>query len=147
MRTTKLGWVLGGCLLSSGAALFIACSDDEKPATADAGAGDSSAADTGQASDAGADTAAACATLPGSYGGASCNKCMQTSCCAVITACENDPDCKQMQACTFACAKNTDAGGCYKECLMTNKAAQPLWNPVNDCWYSDPPGCGVSCTN
>lgn len=146
MRTMKWGWLIASAMSVVGLAT-IACSEDttSSPTSADAG-GDTSQSEAASIADAESD-AGACATLSGSYGSAICNKCMQRSCCAQISACEADPGCKAMQACVFACIQSVDAGGCYQTCVSQHKAAQSLWKEVDRCTFSDPPGCGLDCTN
>lgn len=110
-------------------------------------------ADTGVTSDASdrateaaAEAAASC-QLAGSYGSKECNACMGKACCAETAACYGDPECKLLDQCLRDCLLGADAGGCYKGCRATHPSASPLWDPVEKCWFSDPPkGCLIECT-
>jgi len=128
----------------------VACSDDPKTTPAVDGGNDSAteaAVVLDAAAEAEAGPACQATSLPGSYGSKQCNECMAATCCGVITTCEADPACKKMQACTLGCLNAPDGGACYAQCKADNPDGQTNWDPVDKCWFTDPPaGCLVSCT-
>lgn len=132
-----------------GMPIIAACEESDTPTVAASDAATESSTpelDAANASDV-SDAALTCDTLPGSYGSKSCNDCMKTTCCAVITSCEADPACKALQKCTLDCIQGPDAGACYNQkCLVEHAAGKQIWDQVYACWYDDPPKCGVSCT-
>jgi hypothetical protein len=130
---------------------ITACSDSTTPplSVVDGGEIDApaeGAADaTGDRADAG-DAAPSC-NLPGVYGSKACMGCVSAKCCGLVTACESDARCKQLQRCSLDCLPTPDSGGCYRNCLAKTPDAVPLWDPIEKCWYGDAPaGCYDECT-
>lgn len=145
--------VLTGAL---GPAAAAACGDPVSAPTAPIEDGGADVAESTDASDATAadatdateatDATPACA-LPGAFGSAGCMRCMAARCCAVVSACAADPACEPLQRCILDCLPKPDAGGCAGECRAAHPGGELGWQPVEDCWHTDPPeGCLVDCT-
>jgi hypothetical protein len=148
-RRTRPVLALGLLAACFAIASVPACDDAAAPAaTPDGGDVVEAGPDvTPSAADAAPSDGAVNCTLAGSYGSKECNACMSTSCCAPLGACYADATCKQLDQCLRDCLLDADAGGCYRGCRASYPSAAPLWEPLEKCWFSDPPkGCLVTCT-
>lgn len=145
----RLSVVFGAVLATCTMRVVVGCSDSTSIVGGDAGENDAApeASDEDASLDV-ADSAPTCtpASLPGSYGSKMCNECVAASCCAEVTACENDPLCKPLQRCLLDCLKDPDGGGCYAMCMSNHPSGKKTWDTVEKCWFSNTPGCLVPCT-
>jgi hypothetical protein len=134
--------------------VVVSCTEPSPPGpdpgaggVADAGSSgevESGSGDTGASS--GQPEASAECPLPGSYGSAGCNACVRRTCCELVSACDAEPACRELQRCLLACLDRPNAGACYDECVARNEGGLPTWMPVESCWFEDLPNCGLECS-
>ena len=97
-----------------------------------------------------------------------CRSCLETNCCAPVTACANNADCWAIMVCQSNCYSGIGADGgtvpeddgsvkndggnfprdqCAEDCAANaSQAAQDLFDPMDTCWNGPIPGtqCGAS---
>ena len=145
-----MGWlsaVLGGVVLTcTEAGCSSSTSAGATPADAGTEAGEAGVVDA-DPGDAASEAEAGSCKLSTTYGSTACNRCMGERCCAVVTTCDSDPECKVLEACVTGCLLDADAGGCRQLCLDAHPAAKARWDSVESCWFGSPAtGCIVDCT-
>lgn len=133
--------IAAALLLGVSAATVTACGDDGGVAVADppSALAPSAPADSGAAvprddgPDASADSAPTCA-LSNHYGSPDCMACVASTCCAQVSACDDDADCKPLQKCAVDCIQGPDPRACRDACISAMPAGMALWTAVNSCW-------------
>lgn len=144
--------VTRGLLVTAIALVIVACASSAPERSTVEVAPDAAEPDGSSPSDArseagDADAAPSC-VLPGVYGSNECMACIGDRCCAEVTSCEAQPECKELQRCALECSPKPDAGGCLAGCFETYPSGKARWDAVYACWFGTPPGgCLVACTN
>src|SRR5262245_47587720 len=74
------------------------------------------------------------------FADSACRDCMAAKCAPEVAACESEPECVQLAACSFQCGSGDD-GRCMNECWRGRGTSQAT--PATSRLFS----CGTSCTN
>lgn len=135
--------VIVGCVAS--------CSSTSTPSadTLDDGDVDGAAQDAADASsgDANDDADAPSCPLPGKLGSPLCERCLSRLCCDVIVACDSDPACHTVLACSQACLLKPNAGPCIEKCVQDTPAGATKYKAFDSCIAAPPPqGCAFDCS-
>lgn len=124
------------------AASSLACTSGDRGSAASETSEQHAASATPSAADRSiaASSASEC-KLPGSYGAAACDECLNARCCTELAACNADADCQRDLECTLRCVSTEDPPQCFAACFSGGDMPA-TFTAFDDCSFNE---CEAAC--